>query len=206
MTDAQPTGAPGPGVPGRGVGIEETARLAGLYRWCELQLFQVTGRRTVTLAEPAVKRVMGAHASLHAWHAELWADRLPELRETGPDRLTRPVDDALARFAEAVAAPDGPGSTIDTLVGVYRVFVPRLATAYRSHLAAVDGQTDAPTARTLTLVLRDLDEQWHEGEQLVQSLLSTPAEVGRGASRQAELESAWVRSQGLTIDDVPDPV
>jgi hypothetical protein len=210
MSDPQPTGvsiaAPLRRGAGVSIGIEETARLAGLYRWCELQLFEVTGRRAVTVPEPAVKRVLGAHSSLHAWHADLWADRLPELHETGPDRLTRPVDDALAQFAAAVAAPDGGGSTIGTLVGVYRVFVPHVATAYRRHLGAVDGQTDAPTARTLTLVLRDLDEQWHEGEALLQSLLRTPAEVARAATRLAELESAWVGSQGLAVDDPADPV
>jgi len=89
-----------------------------------------------------------------------------------------------------VREPEAPELTIEKLVGVYRVLIPRKIAAYTFHLNATSRITDAPTMRSLKFILQDEFEDWREGEMLLQSLISTPEDVDRAANRQRELEHA----------------
>src|SRR5581483_8608436 len=133
--------------------VEETARRAGHYRWIEMRLFEVLGGWVATVPELDVKIRLGAHTYKHAWHADLWTKRLPELREMNPDRLTAPANDDVVAFIDAVAEPDSPDQTIEKLVGVYRVLIPRKIAAYTYHLNNTSTITDAPTIRSLKFIL-----------------------------------------------------
>ena len=110
--------------------VEETARRAGHYKWTEMKLFEALGGWIATVPELDVKMRLGTHCYKHAWHAELWHKRLPELREMNPDRLTLPANDAMVRFIDAMTEPEAPDQTIEKLVGVYRVLIPRFIAAY----------------------------------------------------------------------------
>ena len=79
------------GTGGRSPGssrVEESARRVGHYKWIEMRLFEVLGGWVATVPELDVKLRLGTHCYHHAWHAELWHKRLPELREMNPERLT----------------------------------------------------------------------------------------------------------------------
>ena len=67
--------------------VEESARRVGNYKWVEMRLFEALGGWVATVPELDVKMRLGTHCYHHAWHAELWHKRLPELREMNPDRL-----------------------------------------------------------------------------------------------------------------------
>ena len=60
----------------------------GNYRWVEIKLFEALGGWVATVPELDVKMVLGRHCYHHAWHAELWTKRLPELREMNVERMT----------------------------------------------------------------------------------------------------------------------
>ncbi len=60
-----------------------------------MKLFEVLGGWVATVPELDVKMRLGTHCYHHAWHAELWHKRLPELREMNPDRLTQPANEEL---------------------------------------------------------------------------------------------------------------
>ena len=62
-----------------------------------MKLFEALGGWVATVPELDVKMRLGTHCYHHAWHAELWHKRLPELREMNPDRLTLPANDELVR-------------------------------------------------------------------------------------------------------------
>jgi len=104
--------------------VEESARRVGNYKWAEMKLFEALGGWVATVPELDVKMRLGTHCYKHAWHAELWHKRLPELREMNPDRLTQPANDAMVQFVEAMTEPEAPDMTIEKLVGVYRVYIP----------------------------------------------------------------------------------
>lgn len=177
--------------------VAESARRIGNYKWIEMRLFESLGGWVATIPELDVKMVLGRHCYHHAWHSELWHKRLPELREMNPERLTQPANDELVSFVDALRQPEAPELTIEKLVGVYRVLVPRLIGAYTYHLNATSSITDAPTMRSLRFVLQDEMDDWREGEMLLQSLIDTPEAVDRAARRQAALEALMLRSGGV---------
>jgi hypothetical protein len=182
-------------------GVEESARRVGNYRWVEMRLFEALGGWVATVPELDVKMVLGRHCYHHAWHAELWTKRLPELREMNVERMTVPANDDFVAFMDAVREPEAYELTIEKLVGVYRVLIPRKIAAYTYHLNGTSEITDAPTIRSLKLALQDEFEDWRDGEMLIQSLIDSPESAKRAARRQAELEQLMVRAGGIAGPD-----
>ncbi len=178
--------------------VEESARRVGNYKWIEMKLFEALGGWVATVPELDVKMRLGTHCYKHAWHAELWHKRLPELREMNPDRLTVPANDDVVGFIDALTEPEAPGLTIEKLVGVYRVLIPHKIAAYTFHLNNTSQITDAPTIRSLRFALQDEFDDWRDGEMLIQSLLETDAHVDRATAHQARLEKIMVRAGGIT--------
>ena len=178
--------------------VEETARRVGNYKWAEMKLFEALGGWVATVPELDVKLRLGTHCYKHAWHAELWHKRLPELREMNPDPLTVPANDAIVQFFEAMTEPEAPGQTIEKLVGVYRVLIPRFIAAYTYHQNGTSEITDAPTIRCLKLILHDEFDDWCDGEMILQSLIETPEEAARAADHQQKLETIMIHAGGIT--------
>ena len=177
--------------------VEESARRVGNYKWLEMRLFESLGGWVATVPELDVKLVLGRHCYHHAWHAELMDKRLPELREMNTDRLCEPANPELAAFVEALREPEAPEHTIEKLVGIFRVLLPRKIAAYTYHMNATSRITDSPTQRSLGFMLQDEFEDWREGEMLLQSLIDTPEDVERAARRQSELEQLILAAGGI---------
>jgi hypothetical protein len=177
--------------------VEATAQRVGHYKWIEMRLFEVLGGWVATVPELDVKLKLGTHTYHHAWHAELWHKRLPELREMDPERLTAPPNEAMERFVAALTEPEAPDLTIEKLVGVYRVLIPHKIAAYTFHHNNTSTITDAPTIRSLNFVIQDELDDWRDGELMIQSLLDGPDAVERASRRQAELETILVEAGGI---------
>ena len=177
--------------------VEETARRVGHYKWIEMKLFEALGGWIATVPELDVKMRLGTHCYHHAWHADLWNKRLPELREMNPDRLTVPANDELVAFVDAMTAPEAAELTIEKLVGVYRVLIPHKIAAYTYHRNNTSRITDAPTIRSLGFILQDELEDWRDGEMLIQSLLETDEDVDRAHAHQNRLEKLIRASGGI---------
>jgi hypothetical protein len=163
-----------------------------------MKLFEALGGWVATVPELDVKMRLGTHCYHHAWHADLWHKRLPELREMNPDRLTKPANAEIEAFVEAMTAPEAAELTIEKLVGVYRVLIPHKIAAYTYHLNNTSTITDAPTIRSIKFILQDELEDWRDGEMLLQSLIEASSDVERAARHQAELERLMVAAGGIT--------
>ena len=177
--------------------VEESARRVGNYKWIEMRLFEALGGWVATVPELDVKMRLGTHCYHHAWHAELWHKRLPELREMNPDRLTAAGQRRARRLHRRHDRARGARQTIEKLVGVYRVLIPHKIAAYTYHLNNTSTITDAPTIRSLKFVLQDEFEDWRDGEMLIQSLIETPKQVERAAAHQAKLEKLMLAAGGI---------
>jgi len=177
--------------------VEESARRVGHYKWIEMRLFEVLGGWVATVPELDVKTTLGRHCYHHAWHAELWHKRLPELREMNPDRLASAPNREMEAFVAALTEPEAHDQTIEKLVSVYRVLLPRKIAAYTYHLNATSTIADAPTIRSLGFILSDEMTDWREGEMLLQALIETDEEVERAAHRQSRLEALVTRAGGI---------
>lgn len=166
-----------------------TAELVGAYRWTERRLFELTGAWAVEADAPAVRLHLDRVSAEHAWHAELWAARLPVIDGVDPDALTRPLGPAVGPLMEALAATAG---TVGRLAGLYRVVLPRLLVTYHRHLERAVAVADGPVVRALRLVRRDEAESWAQGESLLEGALATPSDADAAAEVQRRLEATVV--------------
>ncbi len=189
--------------------LETTAALVGEYRWIENALYRLLGEWVTDMPIAAVQVHLDGQSMRHAWHADLWAERLPVLNGADPDGLTVPSAPSVALFATLVGArvpTDGPGSSwppaadeelsrpgaLPRLAGLYRVVLPRLVTTYERHLRVVGAVTDGPVLRALRLVLNDEIDDWRAGERLVERLVTRPHDVAAVYEFLQRLESAVV--------------
>lgn len=178
--------------------VDETARRAGNYKWLEMRLFETMGGWVALAPELEVKVMMGNHCYHHAFHAEMWHKRLPQLREMNPERLTAAPNPAMDHFVTQMSQPLEAGSSIEWLVGMYRVLLPSLIGAYTYHLNNTSSMTDGPTMRVLELCLNDDMTEWREGEMLLQSLLIDDSSIDLATSRQADLMKLLRGAGGVT--------
>ena len=163
-----------------------TARTVGGYVWLEERLFEVVGGWVASVPEADIKLRFDADSYHHAWHASLWRERLPTLSQFVPDDFVAPATPAL----EPVMALLGQAATtVERVVALYRVVVPRLAVGYQHHLVRATSASDGPIARALELVLSDECRDWQRGEALVQGALISAAEVSQAAAWQGRLEA-----------------
>ncbi len=204
--------------------LDAAAVLVGEYRWIEHALYRLLGEWVTDMPIAAVQVHLDAQSMRHAWHAELWAERLPVLAGANPDGWTTPSAPTTALFAALSGVPPpahGPGSlwppaeeddfghpgALPRLAALYRVVLPRLVTSYERHLRVVSPMTDAPVARALRLVLNDETEDWHAGERLVERLVSRPHDVAAVYGFLERLEAVVVgagATSGLVA--IPGPV
>ncbi|MDG2112897.1 MAG: hypothetical protein P8N02_09830 [Actinomycetota bacterium] len=177
--------------------VDETARRVGHYLWTETKLFEAMGGWVATVPELDIKMRLGTHCYHHAWHADLFLKRLPELREMKPERLSVPPNDAMVKFIEAMTEPEAPELSIEKLVGVYRVLIPHKIAAYTYHRNGTSEITDMPTVRILDFILQDEFNDWREGEMLIQSMIETDEEIERAAAHQVQLEKLMLAAGGI---------
>jgi hypothetical protein len=198
----------GPALP-----LDVQARLVGSYAWVERRLFEILGSWVASEPVPEARVLFDLYSQQHAWHAELFADRLPALDSVDPDALvlapsaevermlamvTGVASDTGPSVSESVTGPDemdlSSGGTLPRLVGVGRVVLVRLITGYTVHLRRIAPVADAPLVRCLRLVLRDETEQWQAIEALTQALLRRPHDVAVVTGHQQRLEQLIAES------------
>ncbi|HXR54581.1 MAG TPA: hypothetical protein VN793_05990 [Acidimicrobiales bacterium] len=180
--------------------LHQAAGLVGAYCAIERRLFELTGSSaTGPEMAPDVQVYLDALSAEHAWHAELWADRLPVV--SGIDAQALVVIPAPAREVLDEVATGGP---VETLAGLFRVVLPRLIVSYAHHQAAASAASEPPTLRALRLILSDEVEALVAGEALVQRLLGTSEAVAAAGRTVIGLETRLAEA-GVVPGLVPWP-
>lgn len=158
-----------------GIGLEESAVVLGAYAWTEGRLYEVLGTMAAGEAWPPAAVLFDALSQQHAWHALLFAERLPLLPDRHAGALTVPPSAALADVLDHFGAlPD----TTSRLAVLARGLLPRLVAGYRGHLARARPSTDAPVVRALRLVVRDEVEAQLEAEALLERAMAASGGAG----------------------------
>jgi len=98
-----PPGTAGADPSASHLSLADMAAMVGGYAWIERQLATTTGAWATRLTLPAVQVHLAAQSGRHAWHAELWTERLPRLDGVDIEALCRPPSPAVS---EAIGALD----------------------------------------------------------------------------------------------------
>src|SRR5262245_5514136 len=151
--------------------------------------------------ELPAKLVMGRQVWDNAQHADALGKRLAELRAAA--QVSEAASESFTEFMDAVEEPEGPGQTIERLVGIYRVLKPHLLAAYRAHLAQANVVYEPPTRRILIRCIEDERRHIAAGEAVLRHLLTSPALVERARLWQERLEALLARSGGVTGAGLP---
>lgn len=101
-------------------------------------LFETLGRWVATTEPPAVQQLAAEAGHRHAWHAQLWAERMP----------TIPADDPNVSPPAALDDADRLAS--------YRTALGDLLAAVEALTGRIEPQLDPSTARVIDLVTADL--------------------------------------------------
>ncbi len=189
--------------------LQGLARLVGGYQWVERHLFEVLGAWVESEPSAEAKLLYDVYSQQHAWHADLFGERLPvsgalvaDLSDGPPVGVVRMFEILVRAGAETdVAAwPEAgrqrSGPTALRLVGLSRVVLPRLVAGFTRHLQRARAVSEAPVMRAIRLTVRDELEEWQVLEALVQTLVRRPEHV--------EVVSAWQeRLEGLVAGGGP---
>lgn len=129
------------------LGIIELGAVCARQRAINLDLFErLGGLVTASDTAPGADQQLSATAChRHAWHAELWANRAPNIA---------PVH-AEGAFDRSVEAHRGTHEFV-TDVGTYRAATDALRTGLTDLLERVDPLLDPSTTRVIQLVIADL--------------------------------------------------
>jgi hypothetical protein len=165
-------------------GIEATARLLVAYAWIEGRLFEILGDLSKRAGDPPeVAAFLDAQSQQHAWHASLFAERVPALPGHEPSAPDAAPSAALGALFDALAAA---GSGMDALALSARLVLPRLVTGYRRHLHHTRAASDGAVARALRLVVRDDIDALLDAEALLEALLAEGRAFDAGLVPSAE--------------------
>jgi hypothetical protein len=149
-------------------------------------MFEILGSWVPTIAEPEAKLMLDRHSLHHSWRATQWHDRLPVVTGVDREALLAAPDVATEKALDALSGMQG---TTGRLAGAYRVAIPRLAGVYSADLATASRVSDGSVIRTLEIVSADLQNDWREGEFVLQRLLIDRVAVESASRAVAELET-----------------
>lgn len=182
------TGIDGPlPAPVGALGLEEVAVLTGSHRWTERRLFEMLGTWVADEGSELARVLFDLHSQQHAWHSELFGERLPVLDWIDADALTSAPSASSERALELAGAAD---TTLLRLVGTGRFLLPRLVAGYTLHLERATSVADAPLRRVLRLVLRDEIEAWQASELMLEGLVRDHDDAAVAAGHLQALEGA----------------
>ena len=126
------------------LGIVGLGRVCAAMQARNLELFQRLGAWVVDTTEPELQRLFAEACHRHAWHVELWAERVPTIPG---------VDLAVAPVGTATTAP-----AIGQRAAQYAAELDELVAELSTLAGRVDDVLDPSTTRTLALVTADLTD------------------------------------------------
>jgi hypothetical protein len=167
------------------VSLREQAAMVGAYRWVELRLFEILGGWVADESSGEARLFFDVHSQQHAWHAQLFLDRLPLLDGVDRDVLTVAPSPTVERFVENVEKTDGSAARTAVLA---RCALPRLVTAYDLHLQRASPVADAPLIRALQLVVGDEARALRKAEALYEAMIGSADVPDEATGRVGHVE------------------
>lgn len=177
-----------------GFGVEENVALLKRYNWVEQRLNDLYLTRLTATPEWEVKDAFAMHCWLDAEHAKCLQERVAELRHPPHNFHIAPDDGLEAWLQEALRAQ----STLEVLVGLYRVVKPALVEAYREHFEKTNPLVDQPTRRFLRFIIIEEEEMIAWGARAIDALARSEDEQAAAKCWEDHLRAYLEAAGGIT--------
>lgn len=183
-----------------GYTVDHNVNLLKRYNYVKTQCFFMLTAHIPQTPEWEVKGGVSYHVWLESEHSLLLRKRVSEMRNPplGMDKI--PDEKLHVWLDEAIRAR----STLELLVGVYRVIKPEMIRSLNKHFAETNPLVDAPTCRVLRTIVREEDEMVLWGEQAIQALLKTEEDHQTASAWERHLRYYLLAAGGIS-GDVPGP-
>ena len=182
--------------------VEASARRIRRYRYAVERAMRIMAGWIALTPELSAKLLLGRQVWDSAQHADAWGRRLPELRAAA--QASEAPGPGFVAFMDELESADGPGQTVERLVGLYRVLKPHLLAAYAEHLGSANAVYEPPTRRILLRCAEDERRHIAAGETVLEALLSSSPELAaRARAWQAALEARLAASVGVSGGGLP---
>lgn len=178
------------------VHLHDRATRIGQWTWFEQRWFEQLGRWAGTSGHPAVDVLFAEMSRRHGWHAQVLAERLPELASVDASSLVQPAGPGVLAVLDALGSLDAEPPAVARMVAAYRVVLPAQLADYRRTLGGVSPVAEPSLVRWLGLIVRDDLEEWARANDLLSELVD-PGSVDTAARVQAGLERLVAASSGL---------
>jgi len=177
--------------------IAEKRRRLLRFHWVEMEIMEVLASWSETMVYLPVRAGVGRQIWEQSLHCDAisWAHR--NLKHLGRSAIARAPSNEFVRYCEQLHAVADPALR---LVGLYRVVMPALASAEREYLDATDSLADANSKLALERCVQNHAEQQRWADQMLETLLVTPAERRHAAEFAAAQQIALLNAGGIDVD------
>lgn len=156
--------------------VEEASALQSRFYRAVRETMRAMAGRISGVAAWEAKKLLARHLWLDAEHANAIRQRVLELRYPRVD-VDHEGDQSLLAVLAQLPSTDGDA---EFLAGVYRVVKPALLSAVEGYLNASDPLDDAPSHRSLNVVVNELRAELHEFETVWAQLPSAERDATAG--------------------------
>ena len=168
--------------------IAASAHLNGQHTWMCRRLFEVMGTAVAKTPDLEAKLMLGVHCYHYSSHAERFEALLPTPVDEHPYGVANAPTGGAAACLDAIA---NATTTVEIMVGIYRVVLPHFRGLARHHDAQCNPVTDAPTIRALDGLLMDLDFDSDDGKTFLVTFLSSERGKQADDTWRHHLERLW---------------
>jgi hypothetical protein len=152
--------------------IHDVGHRAAAYKHIELIITSALSRWIDTMPEAPAVSLAGAHAHVHADHAQMWDSRIPLLWDHDASRWNT---ESLTELLSVIAQVSNDGKLADTqqkLEAMYNRVMPALLQAYSAHLATIDPRVDPATAHILQTCINNIRDHIDHAHDVIARISS----------------------------------
>jgi hypothetical protein len=152
--------------------IHDIGQRASAYKHFELTLASTLSRWIDIMPEATAVALAGAHAHVHADHAQLWNSRIPVLWDTDESHWSTRANEELVAILSKIENDATLGDTRSKLDALYGHVMPALLQAYSAHLATIDPRVDPATARILQTCINNIRDHIDHAHDVIARISS----------------------------------
>lgn len=152
--------------------IHDVGHRAATYKHIELVITSALSRWIDAMPEAVAVSMAGAHAHVHADHAQMWDSRIPLLWDHEASRWSADSLPELLSVIELVGNDSELMNSKLKLGAMYGRVLPAVLQTYSAHLATIDPRVDPATAHILQTCVNNTRDNVDQARDVIARVAS----------------------------------